>query len=219
MNFGNRAGVFLSFCVILSYVFGGVFTVKQSAFKPSFVKSFLQHVKPVVIDGYTMNPEQVPHYFQCNKPFKKCMNKTRTEFPCRWIQGANNSGKIVTTWECHNDRPPKWYIEHKKKEYKKKIMNCMESNKKCLLEKSRSVQAYWKQKEPETVNYTKLLGLHNYSKNEIKKIQRQAKIPKNQKKIKIALAQQKIKAKNYIEEQKRRAKVAKLIKRLGLQPQ
>jgi hypothetical protein len=146
----HRLALLLS---ILLFFHQKILSIKT--FNGGFLKSFLQEDKPVVIGKWTMSPQQVPHYFECSKPFSLCMTTCVKSFPCKMIQGKNNSGKVINTWECDNGIPAIWYVNQEKAKYKTCIDECMQENKRCLIEKTLPIGEEWPLPEPEKVETKK----------------------------------------------------------------
>ena len=166
-----------------------------------------------------MSPQQVPHYFSCSKPFSLCMTACVNSFPCKMIQGTNNSGKVIHTWECDNGIPAIWFVTQEKAKYKVCIDECMQENKRCLIEKTLPIGEEWPLPEPEKVETKKDWKYKNLNKAGIKSYEKKYSTPKGKMELGKYETKLKLKAKKFQDQQKRRAKVAKIIYRLGLNPQ
>lgn len=95
----------------------------------------------------------------------------------------------------------------------------MQENKRCLIEKTLPIGEQWPLPEPEKVETKKDWKYKNLNKAGIKSYEKKYSTPKGKMELGKYETKLKLKAKKFQDQQKRRAKVAKIIYRLGLNPQ
>ena len=193
--------------------------INTKPFNGGFLKSFIQQTKSVIIGKYTMSSEQVPHYFLCNEPFRLSLNKCLTAFPCKMIQGKNTSGKVIKTWECHNGIPPAWYVKKKQLIYSKCVDISLQENKRCLIEKTLTINESWPKPQTEKIDMMKNWPGESMSKYDIRKMAKKANSPKGRLNLEKKKKELMVKYKKFKIQQKNRKKVSKIIERLGLNTQ
>ena len=120
-----------------------------------------------------MEPNQVPHYFQCNKFQTKCGKTCRDRFLCKKMTGPDpqNPTATITTWACKTEGlmskwgiPSNSYLLQAKGDYYQCIDNCSEAAHKCIIEKTHKISYYWQPKPKEIVHEKAKVDFFNKDK-------------------------------------------------------